>query len=80
MSLVDWLERDADELADDYSRLFVPRKDGRYLKRNALVALGNAGRPEDRAIAERHLTDEDPLLREYAEWACRRLDERGDTG
>ena len=45
VSLVDWLERDADELADDYSRLFVPRKDGRYLKRNALVALGNAGRP-----------------------------------
>ena len=25
------------------------RKDGRYLKRNALVALGNAGRAEDRA-------------------------------
>ncbi len=76
VSLVDWLERDADELAHDYRRLFVPRKDGRYLKRNALVALGNAGRPEDRAIAERYLTDDDPLLREYAAWACGRLDER----
>jgi epoxyqueuosine reductase len=79
VSLVDWLERDAQELAHDYRRLFVPRKDGRYLKRNALVALGNAGRAEDRAIAERYLTDDDPLLREYAEWACARLDERGET-
>ena len=76
VSLVDWLEHDAGELAREYERLFVPRKDGRYLKRNALVALGNAGRPEDRAIAERFLTDDDPLLREYAEWACARLDER----
>jgi epoxyqueuosine reductase len=76
VSLVDWLERDAGELAREYERLFVPRKDGRYLKRNALVALGNAGRPEDRAIAERFLTDDDPLLRGYAEWACARLDER----
>jgi epoxyqueuosine reductase len=80
VSLVDWLERDAAELADDFRRLFVPRKDGRYLKRNALVALGNAGRAEDRAIAERHLTGDDPLLREYAEWACARLDERGEAG
>jgi epoxyqueuosine reductase len=76
VSLVEWLERDPQELSRDYERLFVPRKDGRYLKRNALVALGNAGRAEDRAIAERFLTDDDPLLREYAEWACARLDER----
>jgi epoxyqueuosine reductase len=77
VSLVEWLESDDDELARRYERLFVPRKDGRFLKRNALVALGNAGRPEQRTIAERHVTDDDPLLREYAEWACARLDERG---
>jgi epoxyqueuosine reductase len=76
VSLVDWLERGADELADDYRRLFVPRNDGRYLQRNALVALGNAGRAEDRAIAEDYLAGDDPLLREYAAWACGRLDER----
>ena len=77
ISLVEWLDSGADELARAYERLFVPRKDGRFLKRNALVALGNHGRPEDRAIAERFVTDDDSLLREYAEWACARLDERG---
>jgi epoxyqueuosine reductase len=73
---VEWLGSHPDELARRYERLFVPRKDGRFLQRNALVALGNAGRPEDRAIAERYTTDEDPMLREYAEWARSRLDER----
>jgi epoxyqueuosine reductase len=78
VSLVEWLESDADELAGRYERLFVPRKDGRFLQRNALVAFGNAGRPEHRAIAERYVTDDDPMLRVYAEWACARLDERTD--
>jgi epoxyqueuosine reductase len=76
VSLVEWLEADPDELARRYERLFVPRKDGRFLKRNALVALGNNGRPEQRELAERYLTDDDPMLREYAEWAGARLDER----
>jgi epoxyqueuosine reductase len=76
VSLVEWLESDPDELARRYERLFVPRKDGRFLKRNALVALGNNGRPEQRELAERFLTDDDPMLSEYAEWAGARLDER----
>ena len=80
VSLVDWLEREPEQLADDYRRLFVPRNDGRYLQRNALVALGNAGREGDRQLTERYLEGEDPLLREYAAWACGRLDERrGDA-
>jgi epoxyqueuosine reductase len=80
VSLADWLAADKDELGARYERLFVPRNDSRYLKRNALVALGNAGRQEDRAIAERYLTDDDPMLRAYAEWACARLDARAATG
>jgi epoxyqueuosine reductase len=77
VSLLEWLEHGAEDLAHEYRRLFVPRRDGRYLQRNALVAVGNAGRAEDRTLAERHLVGDDPLLREYAEWACARLDERG---
>ena len=41
VSLVDWLEADADELSRRYARLYVPRNDGRYLKRNAQIALEN---------------------------------------
>jgi epoxyqueuosine reductase len=76
VSLVEWLEREPAQLADDYRRLFVPRKDGRYLQRNALVALGNSGSSQDRALAERFLHGDDAMLREYAVWACKRIDER----
>jgi epoxyqueuosine reductase len=76
VSLVDWLEADAAELRERYDRLFVPKQDVRYLSRNALVALGNSGAPEDRATLEPFLEHDDPLLREHAEWALARLAER----
>ena len=76
VSLVDWLEAADDDLRTRYDRLFVPRQDVRYLRRNALVALGNTGGPQDRAVAEQFLEHDDPLLREHAEWALARIAER----
>jgi epoxyqueuosine reductase len=76
VSLVEWLEAADDELQARYDRLFVPRKDVRYLRRNALVALGNTGGPEHRATIEPFLEGDDPLLREHAEWALGRIAER----
>ena len=76
MSLVDWLEADGEELRRRYDRLYVPRNDPRYLRRNALVALGNAGGPEHRAVLADYLGGDDELLREYAGWALRRLEQR----
>jgi epoxyqueuosine reductase len=73
VSLVDWLEGDDAELAERYDRLFVPRNDPRYLRRNALVALGNAG--GDPALARRYADGDDPLLREHAAWALAALRE-----
>jgi epoxyqueuosine reductase len=67
VSLVDWLTADDDEFAERYDRLFVPRNDPRYLRRNALVALGNTG--GDPALAQPYAVADDPLLREHAEWA-----------
>jgi epoxyqueuosine reductase QueG len=46
------------------------------LQRNALVALGNSGGAEHREAAAAFLDDPDPTLREHAEWAVRRIDER----
>ena len=77
VSLVDWLQADAEELRRRYDRLYVPRNDGRYLHRNALVALGNAGGDEHRELADAYAASDDPLLREHAEWALARLEERG---
>jgi epoxyqueuosine reductase len=41
VDLVDWLESDPSELRRRYARLYVPRNDGRFLQRNAGIALAN---------------------------------------
>jgi epoxyqueuosine reductase len=76
VSLVDWLQLDGEELTRRYDRLYVPKNDARFLRRNALVALGNVGHPEHRAFAEAFLDDDDELLREQAEWTVAKIDER----
>jgi epoxyqueuosine reductase len=74
--LADWLHEDGAALTERYDRLYVPRNDARYLRRNALVALGNTGRPEDVTLAEPYLSDSDELLSEQAQWAIARIEER----
>ena len=77
VSLVDWLRADPGELRRRYARLFVPRGDGRWLRRNALVAAGNVGGEGERAAVEPYLEDADELLREHATWALARMEARG---
>jgi len=73
VSLVEWLQASDEELAARYDRLFVPKNDPLYLRRNALVALGNSGGSEHARLVERYADDPDPLLREHALWALARL-------
>jgi epoxyqueuosine reductase len=75
VSLVDWLEADEAELRMRYDRLYLPRNDVRYLRRNALVAAGNTRDGALRPHVERHAAGDDPLLREHAEWALERIGE-----
>jgi epoxyqueuosine reductase len=79
VSLVEWLEAEDAELRVRYERLFVPRNDPRYLRRNALVALGNSGTEEQRELLAAQADSEDALLREHAEWALERLDARHNS-
>jgi epoxyqueuosine reductase len=67
---------DAEAFAARFRRSPVKRAKRRGLLRNVAVALGNAGGAEQRPLLERLATDEDPLVREHALWALRRLDER----
>ncbi len=73
MSLVEWLERPAAELVSRYDRLYVPKNDPRYLRRNALVAAGNSGDATLAPLVAGYADDPDPMLREHAEWALERL-------
>jgi epoxyqueuosine reductase len=77
VSLIDWLERDGDELVDEFDRLYVPRNDPRWLRRNALIAAGNVGGPALRASVERHEESDDAILADAARWATARMAERG---
>jgi epoxyqueuosine reductase len=76
VSLVEWLEAEGEELVERYDRLYVPRNDPRWLRRNALIAAGNVGGAAERDAVSRYAEGEDELLREHAEWALARIDRR----
>ena len=65
-----------DELLARHGRWYIPRRQPRYLRRNALVVLGNVGDggdPDVEAALRRALSDPDPMLRSHAAWAAARL-------
>ena len=66
-----WLEASEEDLVERYARLYVPDLDGRYLKRNALIALGN-GPEEHRELARPFAEGEDPVLGPAGRRALRR--------
>jgi epoxyqueuosine reductase len=80
VDLLDLLAAPDDDLLARFGRWYIPARQPRYLRRNALVVLGNTGDASDPATVAavaRHLDDPDPILREHAAWAARRLG-RGD--
>lgn len=70
------LALDDDELLDRFSWWFVPRRDGRYLRRNLVVAAGNSGETEVTHALEEQLHSPSSMIRGHAAWALARL---GDT-
>ena len=76
VDLLELLAAGDDELMDRFGRWYIPRRQPRYLRRNALLALGNTadGRdPEVAAALVRALADPDPIIRGHAVWAAKRL-------
>jgi epoxyqueuosine reductase len=76
VSLAGWLSGEDAQLGVELERLFVPRNDPRWLRRNALVALGNVGSGDDGALAESYAAGPDPVLRHAAERALQLTEER----
>ncbi len=76
VDLVELLGLDDEELMARHGRWYIPRREPRYVRRNALVALGNSGRGADPDVVEtvaRYLSDSDSMLVRHAEWASGRL-------
>ncbi|MGH9207487.1 MAG: tRNA epoxyqueuosine(34) reductase QueG, partial [Acidimicrobiales bacterium] len=60
------------EMLEHFERWYIPRRQARYLRRNALVALGNVGDGHDPTVAAvlvASLGHADPLVRGHAVWA-----------
>jgi epoxyqueuosine reductase len=78
VDLLAWLGEEPSLDEELVRRLYVPRNDPRWLRRNALVALGNTGpdEPATRAVLEAHAGGGDALLAAHAGWALDRLEER----
>ena len=73
VDLVGILDAPDRELMDAHGRWYIPERDPRYLRRNALVALGNVGRsndPETERVLRRWIRAGDPMLAEHARWAA----------
>ncbi len=74
--VLDLLDSEDSELLSTYGRWYIPRRQPRYLRRNALVVLANVGEPSEprvRAAVDRALRDPDALIRAHAVWCARRL-------
>ena len=70
------LEMSDEKLIERFGRWYIPKRDPRYLRRNALVVLGNASKGSShktRKILRRYLRDNDNMIRSHAVWAAKRL-------
>jgi epoxyqueuosine reductase len=74
--LLELLGASDDELLDRYGRWYLAGRQPRWLRRNALVALGNVGDGADPAVVAAlrgALGAPDTVLRSHAVWAAARL-------
>jgi epoxyqueuosine reductase len=78
VDLLAWLREEPDVEQGLLDRLFLPGNDARWLRRNALVALGNTGDADAETVGvlQRHAAGEDEVLAAHARWALERLEER----
>jgi epoxyqueuosine reductase len=66
------LEIADEQLLDRFSWWYVPRRDGRFIRRNLLVAAGNSREASVVEAIERHLSHRSSMIRGHAAWALAR--------
>ena len=70
VDLVEMLRATDDQLMARYGHFYIPKRRPRYLRRNALIALGNVGGHEHLGVLRAFLSGDDWLLRAHAAWAA----------
>lgn len=76
VDVLDLLGSTDEELLARHGRWYIPARDPRYLRRNALVVLGNTaegGSAEVVGTLQRYQRHPDRMLARHATWAARRL-------
>lgn len=69
LDVVELLTLGDHELLARHGHFYLPSGDPRYLRRNALVVLGNIGGPEHLTLLAGYLMHPDSMLVEHARWA-----------
>lgn len=57
------------QILERFAHWYIPGRKARFVRRNALVAIGNDPRPEDIDLLSDHLGHQDALVRMHAAWA-----------
>ena len=68
-----------EELMEKFGHWYIPRRQPSYLRRNALVVLGNSGNrddPEIDRVLRECLNSDEALVRSHAVWAAFRLNKK----
>jgi epoxyqueuosine reductase len=76
---IELLDADDDWIDNRYGHWYIADRDFRWVRRNALVVIGNVGDPVDarvRRVVDHYRAHIDPILAEHATWAATRLTER----
>ncbi|MBU3703329.1 MAG: tRNA epoxyqueuosine(34) reductase QueG [Ilumatobacteraceae bacterium] len=64
------------EIMSRFGRWYIHDREARWVRRNALIVLGNRARPDDAAAQNaivQGLADDDPFVRAHAVWAAARV-------
>ena len=70
------LDGSDDDVMATWGEWYLADRDPRWVRRNALIVLGNVGSATNHAVVRvvrRYLSDADPMLRAHAVWAAQRL-------
>ena len=76
VSVIKILTSDDSALLADYGVWYIANREPKWLRRNALIILGNIADKSDEVVVEllqKYLAHKDPMLRVHAVWATARL-------